>query len=170
MSKYHMIVEFSGGSFSPQFGDYSKRVVQQELLDSYAAEACLIVSYDEDITTIEAEIEKLNERYSVPEDDQELDLDVERSMEAIAEDWDNADHYGSTMSVWFKVCDILNFSRGITCPMDWDYRPSPLGPSDDDSDNYQSEILGMSGSIALGIVGDAMHARYKACKALGLDY
>ncbi len=45
--------------------------------------------------------------------------------------WDDGDVYGSLMSWWFSLCDVLT-DDGEDIPAEWHYRPGAAGVSDSD--------------------------------------
>jgi len=64
------------------------------------------------------------------------------------------DSWGTAMQWFFTIADELYFEREITVPSEWEFRPSPLGPSNDDDDlttqmvrGYDDETLVAFGNI-----------------------
>lgn len=65
MSRYYTLVELVGGKWSPQFGDYSREVVAQEIVDRADSDMrprrfYKIVVSDDKQTSINATVAKLN--------------------------------------------------------------------------------------------------------------
>jgi hypothetical protein len=168
MAAYYSLVTWSHGRYWPQFGDFDKSVVQQEMLDTYGLEACRILECaDASQDALDTRLTELNERFGVSENEaQDVDRDVASIMNEVAIDRP-IDVYGYTMSAWFQVSNTLHFDHGICCPSEWEFYPSPMGKGDDDT---LSHVLSDAGTVALGLVGFDCLERREACAALDLDY
>jgi hypothetical protein len=83
--------------------------------------------------------------------------------------FDPGDPWGSTMGWWFAIADSLTFIHGVETPSDWQFRPSPLGPSND-PDAYETEIVDKSDPDDLIRFGNVL-TRYAHClKRAGMSY
>lgn len=59
--KYYTLVAKENGKWFPQFGDYSRSVVEEEREDAYIASKCKIVCTDDNQAAIDKKINELNE-------------------------------------------------------------------------------------------------------------
>lgn len=82
---------------------------------------------------------------------------------------DDSDPYGWAMSWWFAICDRLHFATDTTVPDEWQFSPSPLGPTSSD-DEYKSEILQDFSDRQLCYVGEVLHRYVALLKLNGKDY
>lgn len=73
--------------------------------------------------------------------------------------WDNGDPYGSIMSLWFPIANIIAM-RGDHVPDAWDFREGAGGPSLDDEDEYLVEIIQPYQTPVLVEFGDFLERLY----------
>lgn len=78
------------------------------------------------------------------------------------------DPWGDCMHWLFTIADHLHFNEGET-PADWQYRPSPLGPTND-PDDYVTGIVSEAETAALIDFGNMLNRYAAMMKAAGMDY
>jgi hypothetical protein len=89
------------------------------------------------------------------------------ARQAIMDDRDG-DWYGWAMSWLFAICDRITFETDSQVPAEWEFRPSPLGPSNDDE--YKIDIMSYLCEYQLLYVGEVLHRYIARLKKLGKDY
>jgi hypothetical protein len=83
--------------------------------------------------------------------------------------FDPGDPWGSTMLWWFAIADSLLFTHDVAPPQHWQFRPSPLGPSNE-PEQYETEIVDNTDPDALVRFGNLL-TRYAAfLKRAGMNY
>ena len=82
--------------------------------------------------------------------------------------FDGGDPWGSTMHWWFTVADELYHREGYT-PEHWQFKPSPLGPSND-PDDYATTACAETGANALVFVGNVLTRYARRLERAGLSY
>jgi len=80
----------------------------------------------------------------------------------------SGDVWGDTMHWWFTIADELYFREGQT-PAHWQFRPSPLGPSNDPED-YATNVARETGAEALLFAGNVLTRYAQMLKRAGMDY
>lgn len=82
----------------------------------------------------------------------------------------DGDAWGSCMKWWFTIADEIYFNRdNLSVPDDWQFRPSPLGPSNEEGD-YEADECKAASDEDLMAMGGLMHRLAGILKAKGLDY
>lgn len=81
----------------------------------------------------------------------------------------DGDCWGSVMLWWFAIADELHFNRDSGVPSSWQFRPSPLGPSND-LEAYETEIVEAADTETLLRFGELMNRCASRLKRLGKDY
>ncbi|UDF60321.1 hypothetical protein Kopi_049 [Pseudomonas phage Kopi] len=59
--KYYSLLTKENGKWYPQFGDYSRPVVEQEREDAYNDSNCKIICTDDNQAAIDQKVKELNE-------------------------------------------------------------------------------------------------------------
>lgn len=77
--------------------------------------------------------------------------------------------WGDAMHWWFTIADELYFRDPSLVPEHWKYRPSPLGPTNDDDDYATGIVKGMSDAELLRL-GATMDRYARIIKRAGRDY
>lgn len=82
---------------------------------------------------------------------------------------DDGDAWGHVMIWWFHIADEIEHNRiAIECPVEWQFRPSPMGQCLDD--DYMIEIMTGASDDALARMG-ALCDRYASkLRQAGRDY
>jgi hypothetical protein len=87
---------------------------------------------------------------------------------AIMDDYDHGDPYGWAMSWLFAICDRITFETESSVPAAWEFRPSPMGPSNDDE--FKAEVMQDWCDYQLLYVGEFLHRYIAILKKAGKDY
>ena len=80
----------------------------------------------------------------------------------------DGDKWGNGMIWLFNIADEIHFNRDTCVPDEWQFRPSPLGPSSDD--DYQAEIVQNMPDDDLLRFGNVIHRYLDRVRFLGEDY
>jgi len=81
----------------------------------------------------------------------------------------DGDAWGNTMGWWFAVADELNTRDPALVPAHWEFRPSPLGPSND-PDAYETYVVEEAPTKALIAFGNILTRYAQRLRRAGLDY
>lgn len=82
----------------------------------------------------------------------------------------DGDDWGNTVHWWFVIADEIYFNREtIAVPDEWKFRPSPLGPQNDDDDMVVGIIRETNDDDLLRF-GAIIHRYARRLKHQGKDY
>jgi hypothetical protein len=82
---------------------------------------------------------------------------------------DDGDPWGTVMSWWFAIADEIYFNRDFDAPTEWQFKPSPIGPSNE-PDSYETEVVEQATDDALQKFGALMHRAAQLLKHMNRDY
>ena len=77
------------------------------------------------------------------------------------------DEWGNTMEAWFE-CAGQMYERGMDIPIEWEYKPSPLGATEEDSE-FHYTFLECS-NAQLKAIGNLLFRLCAKLKRQGKDY
>lgn len=81
----------------------------------------------------------------------------------------DGDDWGHVMRWLFAIADEIYFNRDFPVPADWGFRPSPLGPSNDD-DDYTTQCVREADDASLLMFGKMMNRAANILAAMNCDY
>lgn len=82
----------------------------------------------------------------------------------------DGDAWGETMHWWFVIADEIHFNRDdLSVPSEWQFRPSPMGPSNEE-DDYAVNVVRDASDEDLVTFGGMMNRLASILKASGRDY
>lgn len=81
---------------------------------------------------------------------------------------DAGDSWGNVMGWWFTIADDLWF-RGECVPEHWQYKPSPLGPTNE-ADSLETTICAETDSDTLRRFGNTLYRYAAMLRQAGEDY
>ena len=81
----------------------------------------------------------------------------------------DGDAWGNAMLWWFSIADEIHFNREFDVPSEWQFRPSPIGPSND-PDDYITTVVREASDAELQSFGALIHRYARALKHAGKDY
>ena len=80
------------------------------------------------------------------------------------------DPWGTVMHWWFTVADEIHFKRPkLNIPVNWRFRPSPLG-SQNEPDDYAAVAVAQASDAALDRFGAVLNRYAGFLKRRGRDY
>lgn len=79
------------------------------------------------------------------------------------------DSWGNVMAWWFSIADHLTFNSDLYVPDSWEYRPSPLGPSND-PDDYVTNVLNETDDNLLLKFGNILERYARNLERHGKNY
>ena len=83
---------------------------------------------------------------------------------------DLGDSWGNAMQWWFTIADEIYFNRDKLCvPDEWQFKPSPLGPSND-PDDYVTNVVKNTPDETLMGFGNLVHRYASLLKSKRMDY
>ena len=91
------------------------------------------------------------------------DLKAEFRLVSDGDDW------GTAMLFWFAIADEIHFNRDFPVPNEWEFRPSPLGPSNEEGD-YIADTVREADDDSLARFGALIHRYARLLRHLGKDY
>lgn len=81
----------------------------------------------------------------------------------------DGDKWGCGIKWLFCICDVIHFERDhLTVPAKWEFRPSPMGPANED--DYELESLRGTPDRTLLQFGELIVRYVQRCRSAGLDY
>ncbi len=81
----------------------------------------------------------------------------------------DGDIWGTVMQWWLSIADEMYFYRDFQVPQCWEFKPSPLGPSND-TDDYVANCIAEADDISLIRFGNLIHRYASRAKNTGLSY
>ena len=81
----------------------------------------------------------------------------------------DGDDWGETMCWLFTIADELHFERATPVPDEWQFRPSPLGPSNDD-DDFRTDCVREADDETLVRFGNLLTRYARLLRKHGKDY
>jgi hypothetical protein len=79
------------------------------------------------------------------------------------DDWGHVTHW------LFSIADEIYFNRDFSVPAEWKFRPSPLGPSNDD-DDYTTQCVREADDASLLMFGKMMNRATRLLTAQNCNY
>ena len=81
----------------------------------------------------------------------------------------DGDDWGHVMQWLFSIADEIYFNRDFPVPVDWEFQPSILGPSND-PDDYTTEIVSNADDESLLRFGVMLNRAAACLRAKGKSY
>ena len=82
----------------------------------------------------------------------------------------DGDTWGNTMRWWFTIADEIYFNReNIRVPNEWQFKPSPMGPSND-PDDYVTNVVKEADDDSLLAFGKIINRYASLLKRNEMDY
>lgn len=83
---------------------------------------------------------------------------------------DDGDSWGNVKQWWFTIADEIYFNRkNLRVPDEWQFKPSPMGPSND-PDDYVTNVVKDTPDEALMAFGNLVHRYARLLKSKGVNY
>ncbi len=92
-----------------------------------------------------------------------MDLKLEFRFANDGDDWGHVQHW------LFSIADEIYFNRDFPVPDDWGFRPSPLGPANDD-DDYVTQCVRDADDKSLLKFGKILNRAARLLAAKNCDY
>lgn len=81
----------------------------------------------------------------------------------------DGDRWGNTMNWLFNIADEIYFNRNFEVPVEWEFKPSCLGPSNDPEDWVQQIVIS-SNDVELLHWGKVLNRYADLLRKHGKDY
>jgi hypothetical protein len=81
----------------------------------------------------------------------------------------DGDDWGHVMYWLFSIADEIYFNRDFPVPTEWKFRPSPLGPTNDD-DDYITNCIREANDASLLMFGKTMNRAARLLTAKNRNY